>query len=187
VTGSNEPIDLPYPPLGDDFIHLRPWALDDARALARAWKDPDIIDWCDVPTDADETVASTWIAGDARRRHARSSLDLVISPINGDAVMGEIGLSGFSADGRAAMLGYWAHLTYRRQGVTARAVTLLTDWAAPTLELDLIVARCHPANGASHAVMRKAKYTLEGHDSEGHKLFTYRRSRFLRPVHHEAP
>jgi len=140
-----------------------------------------------VPDNADLDVASTWIAGDARRRHARSSLDLVISPLNGDAVMGEIGLSNFSADGRAAMLGYWAHLTYRRQGVTARAVSLLTSWAASTLDLDLIVARCHPANGASHAVMRKAKYTLEGHDPGGHKLFTYRRSRFSQPVHREAP
>ena len=174
----SEPLDLPYPPLADDFIHLRQWALADARALARAWKDPDIIDWCDVPASADEAAASTWIAGDARRRHARTSLDLVISPINGDAVMGEVGLSNFRADGGAAMLGYWAHLTYRRQGVTARAVALLTEWATTTLDLELIVARCHPANGASHAVMRKAKYTLEGHDGEGHKLFTYRRSRF---------
>lgn len=175
--GAVEPLDLPSPPLADELLQLRPWVLADARALVRAWKDPDIAEFSAVPDDVSLSAAERWIAGDARRRHARFALDLVVSPVGSDAVMGEVGLAEFRADGRAAMIGYWAHLTYRRQGMTTRAVDLLSTWALTTLGLDLLVARCHPDNEGSHAVMRNVGYSLARNDPDGNHLFVLRASR----------
>ena len=155
----NPPVPLPDPPLVDGELRLRPWAVDDAPALAAGWADPDVARWTGVPADRSEVAARRWIEGDATRRAPRLSLDLVID-VEG-SVVGEVGLTRFDDPDRPPEVGWWVAADHRGQGVASRAVRLLADWAVPHLSPQL-EAVCDPANPASAAVARKAGFVPHG-------------------------
>jgi RimJ/RimL family protein N-acetyltransferase len=165
---------LPDPPLGDGAIRLRPWAAEDAGALAAAWADPEVQRWNAVPESRSELDAARWIAGEARRRELGLALDLVVSPADpyDDAVLGEVGLGPIAWEagkaeasevGKAAeaseagqaAIGWWIAGPARGRGVAARAVTLLASWAERELDLR-VVALIDPANAASLRVAERA-------------------------------
>jgi RimJ/RimL family protein N-acetyltransferase len=150
---------LPDPSLVDGPVRLRPWAPDDAPALAAAWADPEVACWTGVPPVRDEAAARRWIEGDAARRAARLSLDLVVE-VEGQ-VAGEVGLSGFAGAGDPAEIGWWTGPHHRRRGLATTAVRLLAAWAVGPLGLAGIEARCHPDNPASGAVAHAAGFTLD--------------------------
>jgi RimJ/RimL family protein N-acetyltransferase len=130
---------------------LRPWCSDDALALAAAWADPEIRRWTEVPDDISEEAAARWIAGWEERGRRGIALDLVVSPIDGDEVLGEV---GFVRDGRLARCGWWVASAHRGRGVATAAVTQL---AARARELGLEpVAEVDPANEASRRIAERA-------------------------------
>ena len=59
-------IPIPDPPLAEGVVALRPWRLEDAPVLAKAWADPAIRRWCSVPEDATVDGADRWISGSDR-------------------------------------------------------------------------------------------------------------------------
>lgn len=150
---------LPEPPLTDGSVRLRPWASDDASALAAAWNDPDVQRWTAVPSPdlRSTTHAARWIAHQASRRDAGISLDLVISPAppDDDTVLGEVGLAPIEWETMTAHIGWWVAAPARGQGLATRAVTLLARWAEGALDLR-IVADVDPANIGSLRVAERA-------------------------------
>ena len=172
---------LPEPTLAGMRCLLRPWELGDAATLAAAWSDPEVRRWLPVPDHADRAAAADWIAGDADRRRAGLSLDLVaVEPVTGpgigsDAaveaaadVLGEVGLSAFDPEEGAAMIGWWTVDRHRRRGVATEMVRLLTTWAlGPPLGLDVLVAEVEPANPGSVAVALAAGYGEVGRRDDG--------------------
>ena len=54
------------------------------------------------------------------------------------------------------------------------AVSALTDWAIETLDLGLLVARCHAENLASQRVAERAGYQLARPTDDGHVLWIRR-------------
>ncbi len=71
-------IPKPDPPLADGIVGLRPWCVEDAPVLARAWADPAIRRWCSVTADATVEGAERWIAGADGCRQDGLALDLAI-------------------------------------------------------------------------------------------------------------
>lgn len=171
---------LPDPPLGWPGGALRPWRTADAAQLANAWCDREIARWNPVPTDPSVIRAQNWIAGCDDRLSAGRSLDLCIvdtdsdSDIDRSTVIGEIGLSGFDPNRRAALIGYWLLPEGRGRGHASAATDALAAWALSNLELNVLVARCASANLGSHHVALRAGFTHAGSDGSGHELYARR-------------
>lgn len=136
---------------------LRPWRLEDARALVAAWADPEIERWTGVPERRDLVAAERWIAGDEGRRRRWLSLDLVVE--RDGEVAGEVGLSSVDRDRSTADVGWWTAPAHRRQGVASAAALLVVTWARDVLGLTC-TARCDEANPGSVAVAHRAGATL---------------------------
>ena len=163
--------DMP-PPI--DGAGLRYWEAADAPKLVRAWADPEIKAWNPVPSEPTLATAQRWIAGVQGRLLDARSVDIVIvsPPLGG--VVGEVGLSGFDPAHRGALIGYWLLPEARGRGLASAALASITGWAHDRYDLDVIVARCHPANAASHRVAARAGYALKGTDPSGHQLWRSR-------------
>lgn len=116
-----------------------------------------------LPSDASPAGARRWIAGEAERRRRGLALDLVIGPLEGDQVWGEVGLRGFDATVRRAEIGWWLAPAVRGRGLASAAVGLLAAWAlAPPLGLRQVWARIGRANQASARVAAAAGFRRLG-------------------------
>ncbi len=165
---------VPTPPLSWDGGALRPWHDDDAPTLTAAWHDREIARWNPVPPDPSDERAAGWIAGCDQRLVDGRSLDLCIVAAETDDVVGEVGLSGFDWDRRAALIGYWLLPAGRGAGLATNATSALADWAFSELGLSVVVARCNSANLASQAVAQRAGFSHAHSDGEGHELWVRR-------------
>jgi RimJ/RimL family protein N-acetyltransferase len=160
---------LPDPVLVDRQagIRLRPWATTagDAEALAGAWDDPAIAAVNQVPDDRSVAAAARWIAGDAARRAAGRSLDLVISAVDaagtGEDARGEVGLRNLDPRRRRAEISWWVAPAHRGQGLATAATRLLVGWALAPHGLDLVQvwARIAASNPASAHIAGAAGLT----------------------------
>jgi RimJ/RimL family protein N-acetyltransferase len=175
-SGETEPmtsprLPLPDPPLVDEAagIRLRPWVptRQDAESLAAAWSDPAIAAANRVPDDASVEVAERWFAGDAARREAGRSLDLVVTPLadratagggGGGAVLGEVGLRNLDPVRRWAEISWWVLPRHRGHGLATAATRLVVAWALSPegLHLAQVWARIGPSNAASAHVATAA-------------------------------
>lgn len=129
VAVSERTIVLEVPDLQCELIRLRPWQLEDAPELVKAWADPQIVAESMMPEDRSLRVALQWISRADVRRRSGVALDLVIAGVANDCVLGEVGLSRFDNLRRAAMIGWWLSAPARGQGIATRAVNLLSEWA----------------------------------------------------------
>ena len=156
-------IDCSDPLLKVEGLALRPWAASDRDALVAAWADSEVQRWTALPDDVSPDAAARWIAGGRRRREEGLALDLVGVSVDDGRVLGEVGLSAFDADRRAARIGWWTMAPERGRGVATVMVRAMTDWAHDgPLALRVLVAEVDPANPASAAVARAAGYELLG-------------------------
>lgn len=160
---------LPAPPLvaADVGLRLRPWTVDDAPALAAAWTVPDIAAQATVPGSGAVSDARRWIEAAAARREVGLSLDLVVGPVDGDDVWGEVGLARLRLTAAGAArdeveVGWWVQPPHRRQGVATAAAGLLTQWAGQDLGVTRLVARIGCADAASAGVARAVGLTRLG-------------------------
>lgn len=166
---------LPDPPLAVDELVLRPWSRGDAGALVTAWHDPEIARWNPVPDARDLDAAQRWIEREPGRRELGLALDLVVVEAAApELVLGEVGLSSFDPARRGALVGYWMAAPARRRRVATRALAALAAWATDPdgpLALVALVARCDPANAASHGVAIAAGFEPRSRDRDGFELF----------------
>ena len=154
---------LDVPDLADDVVRLRPWRADDASALAAAWTDPAILAGSRPPDDRSEKAARRWIEGCDLRRRAGVALDLVITRVAEDTVVGEVGLSRFDTTRRAVMAGWWVAAEARGQGLAVRAVRSLVDWALDEGQLLAVIAEIAADNPASEGVARSSGFSMLRH------------------------
>jgi RimJ/RimL family protein N-acetyltransferase len=128
-----------------------------------AWRDPSVVAANPVPADSSPAGARRWIAGESERRRRGLALDLVISPIGGDPVWGEVGLRGFDPAVRRAEIGWWLAPEARSRGAAAVAVDLVATWAlrAP-LGLRQLWARIDQDNTTSARVAAGARFRRLG-------------------------
>ncbi len=145
-------------------VALRAWSAADAPALAAAWAVADIAAQATVPGTGSVADAARWVDGAAARREMGLALDLVVGPVDGDAVWGEVGLARLvlvAGDRRReeCEVGWWVLPDHRGRGVATAAARLLVGWAlsaGPGLARDRVVARIDRAAAASEAVAARA-------------------------------
>jgi RimJ/RimL family protein N-acetyltransferase len=150
-------VNAPDPPLTDGVIRLRPFHAGDAAAIASACTDPLIarfIPLIPVPyrlADAEAYLEASRVGDD---------LNLAISPVEGDELLGAIGLGPAGDDG-AAETGYWIAPGHRGQGLATRALRLLSLWAIEELGVPRLQLQTMTDNTASQTVAERAGFTRE--------------------------
>ncbi|MGI8938098.1 MAG: GNAT family N-acetyltransferase [Iamia sp.] len=161
-------------------IRLRPWGEADAGALVAAWHRPDIAGRSRGSDDRSLAAAARWIAGAEARAAAGLAVDLVVGPLEGDAVWGEVGVvrrqlraAGQDPDVVRTVweVGWWVVPTERGRGLASAAVALLGAWAGGALDITGWVARIEPTNRASHVVARAAGMVRRGRFDADHDLW----------------
>ncbi|HSE80109.1 MAG TPA: GNAT family protein [Gaiellaceae bacterium] len=140
--------------LEDGEILLRPFAVDDAPALAVAIDDdPELDHWTRIPFPYTEEHALEFISTTEEKAFA------IVDRANA-ALLGGIGAR--IHDEGVVELGYWVRASARGRGVATRAVRLLAGWAFDELAAGRLQLTTDPANHASQRVAEKAGFQREG-------------------------
>jgi RimJ/RimL family protein N-acetyltransferase len=156
------PIPLPEPALADGEIRLREPGPGDIPALTAACQDPLIQRFTFVPVPYAESDARAFVAGRPAARAAGEAIALVMSPADGDELLGMIGLQRFDWDHRTCDIGYWVVPEARGRGAATRAVVLLSHWGIRELGMARIQLDADIDNLASQRVSERAGFTREG-------------------------
>jgi RimJ/RimL family protein N-acetyltransferase len=153
--GTHPPIVFTVSELGDGVVTLRPWAHDDAPALAEALDgDPEISRWLDlIPQPYSVIDAHAYISSSGEEKYA-------VTEAESGRVLGSIAIS-WNPAGDNGEIGYWLRSDARGRGVMTRALKLVARHAleAGAARVQL---RADPENVASCRVAEKAGFTREG-------------------------
>jgi RimJ/RimL family protein N-acetyltransferase len=153
---------LPTPPLGDDFVALRPWREADIPAQLEAFSDPlfeRYSDW--APRTAADALRYLAEHEAARSRGEQLELALV-EPSDPNVLLGGASLNNVSLSQGRAGVGYWLAPDARGRGIATRAVRLLARWAFDSLGVARLELTCGPDNHASQHVATRCGFSREG-------------------------
>jgi RimJ/RimL family protein N-acetyltransferase len=151
----------PDPPLADDLIALEPLAQRHVGFYETLILEPDVIRFTMVPTRADASFTSDWIARYERGWEEGSRAGFAIVDLDGEPI-GFAGLFGLEEPGAEGEIGYIVGPAARGRGVAVRAVALLTRWGFEELGLERIELRIDTDNVPSATVAERAGYHLDG-------------------------
>src|SRR4051795_10168810 len=153
---------LPFPiTLIGDGVQLREWVPDDLDDLVELLDEPDIARWTPMPSPFDVEAGLAYLKRARQGRTSGQRIQLAITA-DGGKPLGEVLLFGVDAGLKEAELGYLVGARYRRRGLAAGSLQLLSAYAGSTLKLSRLLLRIDPANTASTAVARRCGYTLTG-------------------------
>ncbi|WP_329116958.1 GNAT family N-acetyltransferase [Streptomyces sp. NBC_01465] len=160
MTRRSEIVLPPYVRLSGEGIELREWTEDDLSSLVELYDDPEIDRWTPVPSPFDAEAARAYLAkARAGRDEGRSTVQLAITS-DGKLPQGEVLLFRSALDGRELELAYGVGRLHRRQGLAARSVALVTEYAAHRLGARRVLLRIESENAPSVAVARAAGFRL---------------------------
>ena len=147
------------PRLADEAVLLRPWREEDMPAVTAAFQDPLIPRFIrTVPTPYRKSDAEEWFAG----LDTAESLNLAITGVESDVVLGGVSLLRFDWENKRAEIGLWVAAEARGRGIATRAVTLLSRWGLESLGLARIDFLAEEENAASQRVAERAGFEREG-------------------------
>lgn len=146
------------PTLHDGAVELQPWADRDAEFLVRAYSDPDIQRWHVRTVGMQE--ASEWITARARRWREEQGADWVVR-CDGNAV-GRVALRTVDLEDGRGEVAYWIVPEARGNGLAAKALDVLSNWALDTVAFHRLDLHHSMDNGASCRVALKCGYRVEG-------------------------
>jgi len=152
----------PDPPLHDDHVRLRPWVAADVDRSLVATRDRLITRFTRVPADQTVEDVRLFYAGQDPARLAGEALQLAISDVGADELLGTIALLRFDWPNRRCEIGYWVASWARGRGVAARAVDLLAPWSLRTLGLARLTLTADVENVASQRVAERCGFRREG-------------------------
>ena len=153
---------LPFPlTLTGDGIVLREWRSDDLDDLVTMLDEPDIARWTLMPSPFDVEAGIAYLKRAYQGRVSGRRIQLAITA-DGRRPVGEVLLFGVDSGPREAELGYLVGARYRRRGLASGALSLLSEYAHSTLNLNRLLLRIDPGNMGSTAVARRCGYRLTG-------------------------
>jgi len=145
----------------DGGLVLRPWSVDDAATVVRAFAEPDIQRWHTRRMDsADE--AREWIAGWALRWADETDASWAIARSTTGEAIGQAGLRTVTLFAGEAQVSYWVLPSARGAGVAACAIRAVNGWAYGVLGLRRLFLLHSTANTPSCRVATAAGFRLEG-------------------------
>jgi ribosomal-protein-serine acetyltransferase len=145
-------------------IRIRPYRLDDARAIWEAARESlnelqPWMPWCHPTYSLDES--RSWLAVQVQAFQQRTAFEFAI--INDqDAYLGGCGLNQIDALNQRANLGYWVRSSATGKGVATRATQLTRDWGFANTDLERVEVLIAVGNSASRRVAEKSGAVFEG-------------------------
>ena len=150
--------DQSQPGLAGGDVELQPWADRDVELVVRAYSDPDIQRWHVRTIDTEEALE--WITARALRWQEEHGADWVVR-WRGNPV-GRIGLRTVDLEEGRAEVAYWTVPEARGNGLAAKALDVLSNWALETVGFHRLDLHHSVDNGASCRVAVKCGYQAEG-------------------------
>lgn len=142
-------------------VRLRPLSEADVPAIASACADELTQQWLPLPRPYTQESARVFALELAP--HALASGEGLERAIEVDGTFaGVIGLKGTDWVAGTTQAGYWLGPWARGQGLTARALAAITDWALDTQGIGRVEVRVAPLNVASIATAERALFVREG-------------------------
>jgi RimJ/RimL family protein N-acetyltransferase len=151
----------PVPDLDDGVVTLRPPASGDIDAIVEACQDPEIPRWTRVPKPYTRDHAVEFVERSARTWKQGTDAPFVIVDAATGELLGAIGLHRLGGEHDGPEVGYWLKREARGQGVTTRALRLLTGWARSELGVRILL-QADVRNQASRRVAEKAGFCYVG-------------------------
>jgi RimJ/RimL family protein N-acetyltransferase len=146
--------------LTDGVITLRPPGEQDIDALFRECQDPEIQRWTGIPSPYRREHAVEYLA--RVEREEREGKVVAFLAVDEDQVLGSFSVMELDRAPRYGEIGYWVSAAARGRGVASRAVTLLRDWSARELDLELIELLIHVDNQPSQRVAERTGFLDTG-------------------------
>jgi RimJ/RimL family protein N-acetyltransferase len=142
-------------------ITLRPPRDEDAEALFAACQDPEIQRWTGVPKPYLREHADAYLERVVAEREAGKAHAFLAIGQDGE-LLGNISVMELDRSPGYGELGYWVARDARGKGVASAAVTLLRDWSAAELGLELIELLIDVANIGSQRVAESTGFLDTG-------------------------
>lgn len=139
--------------IGGHGLILREWAGQDLPIMVELFDDPAVDRFTPLHSPFDLTAARAYLERAHEQRAADLRIQLAITTA-GSPPLGEILLFRTADDTHGAELAYAIGPQHRRQGLAARAVRLIGDYAYATLGMRRLYLRIPAENTASAAVAR---------------------------------
>jgi RimJ/RimL family protein N-acetyltransferase len=154
----------PRAPLTDGVVALRPWALEDVRALTAALDgDEEISRWLElIPQPYGPRDARAWVELTAAAWKEATMGAFAVTEAGAARLLGGAGLRVEDAEHAVAEVGYGAARAARGRGVTTRATRLVARWALQELGAERVQLRAERENVGSQRVAEKAGFVREG-------------------------
>jgi RimJ/RimL family protein N-acetyltransferase len=146
--------------LTDGVITLRPPGDEDVDALYRECQDPEIQRWTGVPSPYHRENAIDYLER-VKREEAEGKIVAFLA-VDAEELLGSFSVMELDKAPRYGEIGYWVAAAARGRGVASRAVTLLRDWGASELELELIELVIHVDNQPSQRVAERTGFLDTG-------------------------
>jgi RimJ/RimL family protein N-acetyltransferase len=160
-TGSLAAEPQPYL-LAEGRLLLRPWRLEDAADVVKAFQDRDIQRWNLKRADS-EAEAREWIEQWQRGWLEEAAAHwAVVDASDHDAVLGRVSLQSVILMGGQAEISYWTAPGARGAGVCSRAVAAVADWALGDAGFHRLELGHSTVNEASCRVALRAGFVQEG-------------------------
>lgn len=144
-----------------DSAVLRPWILDDATAVIRAFDDPAIQRWhtrrLDSVAEA-HALLTSWITS----WPAETECHWALVREGTGTLLGRVALKGLDLPDGSAGIAYWMVPHARGRGLCTDAVTAVTEWGFRAAGFHRLSIAHSTANPASCRVAEKAQFTVEG-------------------------
>ncbi|MEA2296456.1 MAG: hypothetical protein QOE86_4095 [Solirubrobacteraceae bacterium] len=155
---------LPVPEgLEREGIALRRLRARDAGPFAAAFReDPELGIVIGAEEDPTENGVRRFIARQPGLRARGEFLGLAVTDETRRPFLGHVMLHTLAWRHKRAEIGYWLVPSARGQGVGAKAVSLLVEWAFEELEFARIEITTTPDNGAARALATSLGFTEEG-------------------------
>ncbi|PZF90639.1 GNAT family N-acetyltransferase [Micromonospora endophytica] len=141
---------------------LRPWRIEDADDLHRAFQDPDIQRWTTMPRPYLPEHARTFITKRVQRWEEGSEAPFAVCHAGTGELLGGCGLHQIDRDHELTEIGYWTAPWARGRGVAVRATRALARWSFAELKLRRLVWGAQAGNHASRLVALRAGFRVEG-------------------------
>lgn len=142
---------------GDGFV-LREWTEDDVPAMIASFDEPLVARFTTIPSPFTTETAASFLAKIPVNRAADKAVELAIET-DTCRVAGSILLFRVPDEPLSIELGYTVDKTQRGQGLAARALAVMTDFAYG-LGFTSVQLNIEVENVASQVVARKAGYHL---------------------------
>jgi ribosomal-protein-alanine N-acetyltransferase len=150
------------PELVTGRLHLQPFTVEDAPAVARYCNDLDIARMtASIPHPYEESMALEWIAGHQPAFEQGEAAYFAVTSKKTGELTGAISIHIIKQH-RSAEVGYWIGKPFWNRGYGTEALKAVISFGFEQFELNRIFARHMTKNPASGRVMQKAGMKFEG-------------------------